>query len=115
MIYNLIYALCLALILCGLYFIFYMIINKKLLNKNQNDFITVVIGTENEQLPQTVYNAFVQANLLNFGQKAHVVVLDYGLSEDMKTKCFNIIRQCDSVHFCHQDDFSGFLENNFKF
>lgn len=109
MIYNFILAIGLALTICGLFFTFYLLINKVILKNQRNDFVTVVIGKDCEELPETVYQAFVQANLLNFGEKSSVIVLDFGLSEDTKCKCFEVLQRYDNLKFCTIEDFESIV------
>ncbi len=107
MLHNLILALGLSLTICGMFFTFYLLINKIILKNHSNDFVTIVIGKDCDELPETVYQAFVQANLLNFGEKSPVIVLDFGLSEDTKCKCFEVLQRYDNIHFCAVEDFES--------
>ncbi len=74
----------LILILCGLFFIFYLVISK-LITQDSDGFFVAVIGCDDgEILHSRIYNAFIQANMMNFGKKRPVYVFDCGLSEKAK-------------------------------
>ena len=80
--------LSLLLILAGLFFIFYVILNRFLFRTGEDDFYTVVIGREDDdKLPDKVYSAFIQANTFNFSCRKPVYIIDCGLSERQKELC----------------------------
>ena len=104
MLVSLSYALCMLLILSGLFFFFYILINRLLFRTGKDEFFTVVTGKSGDKnLPDKIYSAFIQANTLNFSDKKTVVVLDCGLSEEEKRLCRNVLYPEDSLIFLHSE------------
>lgn len=94
--------LSLLLILTGLFFIFYIILNRLLFRTGENEFYTVVIGKSNdERLCDKVYSAFIQANTFNFSCRKPVYVVDCGLSEKQKELCNNSVYHEGSIVYVH--------------
>ncbi len=90
--------LSLLLILTGLFFIFYLILNRLLFSTGENGFYTVVIGkSDDETLCDKIYGAFIQANTLNFSKKQPVYVIDCGLSEKQKELFSNMLYSEGSI------------------
>lgn len=88
MLQSLSYGLCLLLILAGLFFIFYILINRLLFRTGKDEFYTVVLAKDGEKnLADKVYSAFVQANTLNFCNRKPVYVIDCGISEEQRSLC----------------------------
>ncbi len=102
MIESLTYALTLLVLIAGLFFLFYMLVNRLLFKTGNDEFFTVVIGKGGDcDLPDKVYSAFLQANTLNFSYRKPVYVIDCGINEDMKRKCFQAIYPDKNLHFFH--------------
>lgn len=72
------------LILCGLFFVFYLLISKALSCSAEGFFAAVEGFEENENLACEVYSAFIQINMMNFTKKRDVYVIDYDLSQSTK-------------------------------
>ncbi len=82
----LLYFLALLLMLFGLFFIFYVVFAKLLKGESENFFVTVEGYEESEDLEKQVYGAFIQVNMMNFGEKRPVYVIDYNLSPKRKSE-----------------------------
>ncbi|MGN1444118.1 MAG: hypothetical protein ACI4XE_09755 [Acutalibacteraceae bacterium] len=55
-------------------------------------FYTVIPGFENdERLAQKVFAVYVQTNLLAICKRSRLIVLDFGVSEDIKRECSEIL------------------------
>ncbi len=72
--------LSLLLILTGMFFIFYLVASKQSVS-NDRYFVAVEAFENDSGLPQQVYSAYIQANLMNFSAKKPVYVIDHDLSE----------------------------------
>lgn len=82
--------LSLLLTLTGLFFIFYIIMNRLLFSSGKNDSFTVVIGrSDDDEFSDKVYSAFIKENTFNFSKRRPVYVLDCGLNEKQKELCRN--------------------------
>lgn len=58
----------------------------------KDDFYTVIPGFENDKrLAQKVFAAYVQTNLLAVCKRSRLVVLDFGISEEIKRECSEIL------------------------
>ncbi len=89
----------LLLILCGLFFVSYLLISLSL-KEDCDGFFVAVEGYEGkENLVCEVYSAFRQINMLNFGQKRAVYVIDYNLTEITKSDIRETIEPCGRVIF----------------
>ncbi len=79
-----IYFFAFCLMLSGLFFIFYLIF-AFLLRGEADKFLAVVEGYEDrDDLEKQIYGAFIQVNMMNFGEKRPVYVIDYNLSPKRK-------------------------------
>lgn len=102
MLQSLVYVLCLLLVLTGLFFLFYMIVNRLLFKTGKDEFYTVVLGKDGDKdLPDKVYSAFLQANTFNFSHRKPVFVIDCGIGEDMKKQCSTVIYPDKDIVFLH--------------
>lgn len=102
MLQSITYAISLLLVLTGLFFLGYVIINRFLFRTGKDEFYTVVVGKEGDKtLPDKVYSAFLQANTLNFSHRKPVFVIDCGIGEDLKKQCSAVIYPDDDVVFIH--------------
>lgn len=89
----------LLLILCGLFFVSYLLISLTL-KEDCDGFFVAVEGYEcKENLVCEVYSAFRQINMLNFGKKRAVYVIDYDLTEITKADIRDAIEPCGQVVF----------------
>lgn len=92
-------ALMLIFTLIGIFFVCYIVF-QKVLRRRANGFFALVPGfPDDERLPEKVYSAFVEANLLNFLRVNKVIVLDFGVSERLKFECENLIGCDKNVRF----------------
>lgn len=104
MLESLSYALYMLLILSGLFFFFYILINRLLFRTGKDEFFTVVVGKSGDKnLSDKIYSAFVQANTLNFSSRKTVIVLDCGLSEEEKQLCRNVLDPENNLIFLHSE------------
>ena len=102
MLQSLSYGLCLLLILAGLFFLFYIIVNCLLFRTGKDDFYTVVIGKRDDaELADKVYSAFIQANSLNFSCRRPVYIVDCGLTKEQKQLCTHSVFPDGSLFFIH--------------
>lgn len=89
----------LLLILCGLFFVSYLLISLAL-KEDCDGFFVAVEGYEcKENLVCEVYSAFRQINMLNFGKKRAVYVIDYDLTEATKSDICEAVEPCGKVIF----------------
>ncbi len=102
MLQSLSYALSLLLILAGLFFLFYIFVNRLLFKTGEDEFYTVVIAKKDDKsLTDKIYSAFVQANTLNFCSRKPVYVIDCGISEEQKRNCDTALFPDGNVIFLH--------------
>ena len=100
MLQSLSYALSLLLILAGLFFLFYIFVNRLLFKTGEDEFYTVVIAKEGDKsLTDKIYSAFVQANTLNFCSRKPVYVIDCGISEEQKRNCDTALFPTETLFF----------------
>lgn len=102
MLQSLSYGLCLLLILAGLFFLFYIVMNRLLFRTGKDEFYTVVIAKDDDKnLSDKVYAAFIQANTLNFCNRKPVYVIDCGISEEQKKLCETAVFPDNNIVFLH--------------
>jgi len=102
MLQSLSYGLCLLLILAGLFFLFYILVNRLLFKTGKDEFYTVVLAKDgDENLADKIYSAFVQANTLNFCNRKPVYVVDCGINEEQKRLCNISLFPDGSIVFLH--------------
>ena len=100
----------LIFIVCGMYFVCRSIYNIYYSSKSGGRFYVLLVGDKDDTLlAQKVYSAFVQMNLMNFSKHNEVVVLDLGVSENVKRECYNIIDGKGRVIFVEEDSLCYFL------
>ncbi len=91
--------LALCLMLSGLFFIFYLTF-AKLLRGEAEDYFVIVEGYEEKvDLEKQIYGAFIQANMMNFGVKKPVYVIDHNLSEKRKSELIESVSPYGKVIF----------------
>ncbi len=93
------YFLVLCLMLFGLFFIFYVILAKLLKGESENFFVIVEGYEESYDLEKQIYGAFIQANMMNFGEKRPVYVVDYNLSSKRKNELVESVSPYGKVIF----------------
>lgn len=94
--------LSLLLILTGLFFLFYVILNRLLFITGDDEFYTVVIGkSDDEKLCDKIYSAFIQANTFNFSKRRPVYVVDCGMNRKQKELCSNSLYPEGSIIYLH--------------
>lgn len=102
MLQSLSYGICLLLIITGLFFLFYILINRLLFKTGKDEFYTVVLAKDGDvNLADKVYSAFIQANTLNFCCRKPVYVIDCGISEEEKRLCSTALSAEDNLVFLH--------------
>lgn len=110
MLKDIIYALGIVFLLCGIFFVCYIIFSKCMTPKGFGGFLAVIPGKAgDDSLPEKVYAAFVQANLLTLWGHNEVVVLDLGVSEKVKEQCRNIMYGKGDIAFCKADEFENIV------
>lgn len=110
MLKDIIYALGFVFVLCGMFFVCYIIFSKVMTPKGFGGFFAVIPGTANdESLPEKVYAAFVHANLLTFWQHNEVIVLDLGVSEKIKEQCRNIMNGKGDITFFKAEEIQNIV------
>ena len=92
------------LILCGLFFIFYLLVNKALSDGNDNFFAVVEGYEEKAELESEIYSALIQINMMNFGKKRDVYVIDYNLKESTKIRLIKSSAALGRVVFVKIED-----------
>ncbi len=113
MLYNIIYATGLVLMLTGLFFLFYVLISKSLCLGEKHNYYTVIAGyEENKNLPDEIYCAFTQMNLFNLGSAPPLVVVDFNLSEETKTRCRLVNETFGEIVFCKEKELTEIISNN---
>jgi len=95
----LLYFFALCLMLLGLFFIFYLVFAKLLKGEAENYFVIVEGYEERADLEKQVYSAFIQVNMMNFGEKKPVYVIDYNLSEKRKNELIHSVSLYGKVIF----------------
>ncbi len=105
MLVSIIYAFALIFILCGLFFLFLLFFDKAMLPRGSDEYYTVVPAFHGDnRLPSTVYAAFVRANLFTFTKKNEVIVLDFGIDENEKKHCAEVLEGNATVIFCKTNE-----------
>ena len=100
MLQSLSYGLCMLLILAGLFFLFYIIMNRLLYSAGNDEFYTVVIAEDGDKnLADKIYSAFLQANTLNFCSRKPVYVIDCGISEEEKKLSSSVLSHDRNIVF----------------
>lgn len=102
MLQSLSQGLSMLLILAGLFFLFYILVNRLLFKTGKDEFFTVVLGKDGDKdLPDKVYSAFMQANTLNFSTRRPVYVIDCGITDTQKKLCQNAIFPDTDIVYIH--------------
>lgn len=89
----------LLLIICGLFFVSYLLISLTLAEDCGGFFVAVEGYEDKDNLICEVYSAFRQINMLNFGRKRAVYVIDYNLTEETKSQIRDIVKPCGKIVF----------------
>ena len=83
---SIIYAFALVFILCGMFFLCLLLFDRVITPKKSRAYYSVVPGFHgDEELPSTVYSAFIRSNLLTLEKRNEVIVLDYLLKDTKKS------------------------------
>ncbi len=103
-------ALSLIFILCGMFFLGYLIFQKTMRGRKSKKVLTIIAGfSDDERLPEEVYAAFLASNLFNFINKNEVIVIDLGVEQSVKDACKNIVGGENNVYFCKTDNFKDII------
>ncbi len=89
----------LLLILCGLFFILYLLTSKLCVFDDEGWFVAVEGYEETADLEEKVYSAFIQANMMNFGEKRAVYVFDRNLTDGRKNSLKSAVEPYGKVVF----------------
>ena len=113
---SIIYAFALVFILCGMFFVCLLLFDRLMTPKKSKAYYSVVPGFhEDEELPSTVYSAFIRSNLFTFEKRNEVVVLDFGLSGEEKKACSDMLEGLATVIFCTEKEIGElFVERHDK-
>ena len=84
--------------LTGLFFIAYLITAKKETVSN-GYYITVEGREKNTQLALQIYSAYIQVNLMNFGEKKPVYVIDFDLSQETRASLSGMLEPYGKIIF----------------
>lgn len=103
-------ALSLIFILCGMFFVGYIIFQKLLLGRKCRKTVTLMAGfKDDDKLPEEVYAAYMASNLLNIVKKNEVIVLDFGVEKSVKEACINIVGDSRNVIFCPREEIEDII------
>lgn len=92
------------LILAGLLFVIHLIASKLLTGSSQDFFIAVDATKEKEALPDRIYSAFIQVNIMNFTNKRPVVVFSDGLSDQEEKELIDSAVNGCRILFVRKED-----------
>lgn len=113
MLHSFIYAFLLILFLTGLFFLFYVIINKGLCFGARKEFYTVIAGyEENENLCDEIFCALTQMHLFSFSSPVPLIVVDYNLSEETKKRCLSLAEPYSCLVFCKEEELCKIIAGN---
>ena len=100
----------LLFIVCGMYFVCRSAYSFYVSSKHENEYNIILVGKEHdENLPQKVYSAFVQMNLMSVSKRNEIIVLDLGVSEIIKRECYDIMDKKGRVIFVDVQSLCYFL------
>lgn len=113
---SIIYAFALVFILCGMFFLCLLLFDRVITPKESRAYYSVVPGFHgDEELPSTVYSAFIRSNLLTLEKRNEVIVLDMGLSSEERKACAGMLEGLAAVIFCTEKEIGElFVERHEK-
>lgn len=101
----------LMFMLVGFFAVCFAVLEKIFARNGLENYLTVIAGRQDdEHLPERVYAAFVETNLLSLLHKHRVVVIDYGVDPCVKSSCKRILSDENSVVFCRAEDFQNIID-----
>lgn len=108
--------LSLFFIICGMLFLISLIFVKLISFNDHKDFFIVLKADENDDnLYRRISAAFLESNMFNFLKVNRIVVLDYGVEENIKRDCLSAFEGSGVVLFVKPDEavdlFSTSIEN----
>lgn len=107
---SIIYAFALLFSICGMFFLTLLLFEKFFVFKKSNRYFTLVPGFPgDEDLPTTVFSAFLRSNFFTFSKNTEVLVLDFGLSEAEKKNCFDAVEGHANIIFCRNDEIQALI------
>lgn len=108
MLSTFIYAFSLILIVCGLFYLFSLLICYMLCGKSKDGICTVIFheGT-NEELYDKVYTAFLQNDFFTPFTKRPIIVIDNNVPEIVKMQCRMITEPWSNIHFVKPEDINS--------
>lgn len=112
MLLNVFYAVCLVVLVFAVFFLCLFCFSRLFVPKNENGFFSVIAGREgDERLPEKVFAAFIQSNILSLIKKNPVVVIDFGVSEEIRSECESLLSDGELM-FCSAGEFADLVERN---
>lgn len=104
-------ALGLMFMLIGIFAVSFAAFEKIFTGKSFKNYFTVIAGEkDDEHLPERVYAAFVETNLLSLLHKRKVIVIDYGVDAAVKNSCKRILDDENGVVFCQKEEFCDIID-----
>ena len=95
------------------FFICTVLLCRLVASDGKDCFYTVIPGFENdERLAQKVFAAYVQTNLLAVSKESRLIVLDFGVREEMKRECAEILGEHE-VLFLSKEDFGELIDGGY--
>lgn len=113
MLWQFLSALGVVFLFLSLFFVSTVVLCRLLLSGKDEPLYTVIPGAENdERLVQKAFAAFLQINLFTFFKKNTIVVLDFGVSEQIKRECCELLGE-QNVLFCTREDFDRIMDGGY--
>lgn len=113
MLLDLLCALGVVFVLLLLFFVCIAVLCRLLLSGKDGSYYTVIPGFENDdRLVQKVFAAFLQINLFSFMKTNTIVVLDFGVSEQVKRECAELLGD-QNVLFCTGEKFADIVDGGY--
>lgn len=110
MLLEILSALGVVFLFISAFFVCTVILCRLILPGEKNSYYTVIPGYENdERLAQKVFSAYIQTNFFTLLDRNTVVVLDYGVSEQVKRECSEILGG-HPVIFCTCEEFEEIVD-----
>lgn len=107
---SIIYAFALLFSICGMFFLTLLLLEKFFVFKKPNRYFTLVPGFPgDDELPTTVFSAFLRSNFFTFSKCSEVIVLDFGLNESEKKSCFDLLEGHADIIFCRENEIRSLI------
>ncbi|MGN1194759.1 MAG: hypothetical protein ACI4SB_04690 [Acutalibacteraceae bacterium] len=110
MLWEILSALGVVFLFLSVFFICTVILCRLILPGEKGGYYTVIPGLpDDEQLAQKVFAAYIQTNIFTLIKKNMIIVLDYGVSEQVKRECSEILGE-HNILFCSHEDFGDIVD-----